>query len=160
MTELKSANLREIDSFGARGDCTYDEQGRLVSGSDDSAALKDAFTWQQSGKGCKLLGRPGAIYLLMEEINGDEDLLVDWRGAEVFKASSGRKHRSSLIRLRPGSSAPRRERLRGRASWMPAARSSSAALSWNAPGGVAARIATTPPSSSRTSLRDYPVRTI
>ena len=95
MTELKSANLREIDSFGARGDCTYDKRGRLVSGSDDSAALKDAFTWQQSGKGRKLLGSPGAVYLLMEEISGNEDLFVDWRGAEVFKASSGNAFRFS-----------------------------------------------------------------
>lgn len=82
-------DIREIDSFGAKGDCIYDLSYRYLSGADDTAALEAAFAWQQAEKGRMLVGRPGAVYQLRGRISGSGDVLVDWRGAEVFKTTSG-----------------------------------------------------------------------
>lgn len=81
--------IRDIDSFGAKGDCIYDLSYRYLSGADDTAALQAAFDWQQAEKGRMLVGRPGAVYQLRGQISGQSDVLVDWRGAEVFKTTSG-----------------------------------------------------------------------
>lgn len=82
-------NIREIDSFGAKGDCIYDLSYRYQSGADDTAALQAAFAWQQAEDGRILVGRPGAVYQLRSQISGASHVLVDWRGAEVFKTTSG-----------------------------------------------------------------------
>lgn len=104
---MAAEDIRDIDGFGAKGDCVYDKEGRFVSGADDTDALKAAFSWQQAKVGRKLLGSPGAIYQLRDTVSGQGDVLVDWRGAEVFKTTSGDAFRfDAPFEFSPLSTAP------------------------------------------------------
>jgi hypothetical protein len=85
-----SGDTTSFRTFGALGNAVISADRTSATGTDDTAAIQAAFTWQQARKGRKLLGKAGAVYLVTDTITtSGEDINVDFRGATIFKNSSG-----------------------------------------------------------------------
>jgi parallel beta-helix repeat protein len=85
-----SGDITSFRTFGALGNAVISADRTTATGTDDTAAIQAAFTWQQAKRGRKLLGKAGAVYLVTGTITtSGEDINVDFRGATIFKNSSG-----------------------------------------------------------------------
>ena len=75
----------DVRVFGVKGDAVV-SNGVLISGTDDTAALQAAVDWQQAQPGRKLLGIPGATYLVTNSLVTDtgNDFRADWMGSRFF----------------------------------------------------------------------------
>lgn len=86
--EQPVSETRRLSDFGCVGDAVVD-QGKLVSGTDDTSATQAAFDWMRDRSGRQLFGDPGKTYLITGTIRSSGDLRFNGLGCAFFKTSSG-----------------------------------------------------------------------